>query len=206
MSLYTDLALALDRAQRTGRLPSIVIGVVTNNEDPDNQGRVKVKFPWLADNEESTWARLVVPMAGKERGFFFIPEVDDEVVVAFEHGQADRPYVLGSLWNGVDLPPTDAGDGRDQRVLKSRSGHILRLGDKDGEEKVEIIDKTGNNKIIIDTSGNTITISSDKDIELKAPQGKVLIDAKEFEIKSSAAGKVEAGGTLTVKGSTVNIN
>src|SRR5205085_2988322 len=125
-------------------ISGVVVGVVTNNQDdPDGLGRVKVKFPWLSNDEESFWARVAVPMAGKERGFYFLPEVEDEVLVAFEHGDPRFPYVLGSLWNGQDKPP-EKNDGKNNvRVIKSRSGHVIRLNDEDGKEKIESIDKSG---------------------------------------------------------------
>lgn len=193
----------------------IMTGVVTNNQDPDGLGRVKVKIPRLSGDDESNWARVATFMAGKERGAFFLPEVDDEVLVAFECGDINMPYVIGALWNGVDKPFETNSDGKnDKRVIKSRSGHLIRLDDKDGAEKIEIIDKTEKNLITIDTASNKIIISSDKDIEISAENGKVTINAQEIEIKSSAATKVEAGAgmdlkasaKMTVKGATVEIN
>jgi uncharacterized protein involved in type VI secretion and phage assembly len=214
VSLYRELTQPLAKLAAAGRLPAVVPGVVTNNQDPDSLGRVKVSFPWLAEGEETAWARLVTPVAGAQRGLFWLPEVGDEVLLAFEHGDPGRPYVLGGLWNGADTPPTDAGDGRDVRVLKSRSGHLVRLDDSSGAEKIEIVDKSGDNSIVVDTAANTITLKSGKDIRLKAPQGKILLEAQEIQVNSSAATKVEASGSLTVqasgsltlKGSTVSIN
>jgi uncharacterized protein involved in type VI secretion and phage assembly len=197
------------------RIAGVVVGVVTNNQDPEKMGRVKVKFPWLSDEDESDWARVATPMAGNGRGVFFLPEVEDEVLVAFQYGDPRFPYVVGALWNGTDAPPADNADGKNSlRVIKSRSGHVLRLTDEDGKEKIEVIDKTGKNSIVIDTSQNTLTITADKDIVLSAPQGTIKLDAQKVEIKSSADAKVEAGagmdlkasGQMTVKGATVNIN
>ena len=119
----------------------MVVGIVTNNQDPDGMGRIKVRLPFSSDTDESNWARIAVPMAGKDRGFYFLPEIDDEVLVAFEHGDPRFPFILGALWNGQDTPPANNDDGKnDVRVIKSRSGHVIRLTDKDGEEKIEIID------------------------------------------------------------------
>jgi len=206
---------ALLECDHTARITGVVVGVVTNNQDPDGLGRVKVKFPWLSDADESTWARLVSPMAGKERGLYVLPEVDDEVLVVFEHGDVRFPYVLGALWNGKDKPPADNSDGKNNvRLLKSRSGHVIRLSDEDGKEKIEIIDKSEKNSIVFDTANNTITLTADKDIILSAPQGTIKLDGQKIEAKSSADAKVEAGagmdvkasGTLNIKGATVNIN
>lgn len=201
--------------ERAARFAGVVVGVVTNNQDPEKMGRVKVKFPWLSDEDESNWARVASPMAGKERGLFLLPEVDDEVLVAFEHGDPRFPYVVGSLWNGTDAPPAENADGKNNvRVLKSRSGHVIRLTDEDGKEKIEIIDKSEKNSIVIDTSQNTLTITTDKDIVLAAAKGSIKLDAQKVEIKSSADTKIEAGAgmdlkasaQMNVKGATVNIN
>lgn len=197
------------------RLYGVVVGRVTNNQDPDNLGRVKVKFPWLSDSDESFWARLATPMAGNQRGMYFLPEVDDEVLVAFEQGDLRFPYILGGLWGGKDHPPTDNGDGKNNlRLIQSRSGHTIRLNDEDGKETIEIIDKTAKNKIVIDTSKNTISITTDKDITLSAPQGKITLDAQNLELTSSANTKIEAkagvdvkaNGTMNLKGTTINLN
>lgn len=215
MNLFDLVGGVENEEARTGRISGVVIGVVTNNQDPDNLGRVKVKFPWLSADDESFWARIAAPMAGKERGTYFLPEVDDEVLVAFEHGDIRFPYVLGALWNGKDAPPATNGDGKNNvRMIKSRSGHVVKLNDEDGKETIEIIDKTEKNSIVIDTSKNTITITTDKDITLSASKGTIKLDAQNVEIKSSSATKitasgdmnVEATGTMTIKGQTVNIN
>ena len=205
--------LSADGGASASRISGVVVGVVTNNQDPSGLGRVKVKFPWLSDSEESFWARVAAPMAGKGRGFYFLPEVEDEVLIAFEHGDARFPYVLGSLWNGQDKPPED-GAVLDRRVLKSTTGHAVVLDDTKDKEKIEIIDKSGKNTIVIDTAKNTITITSDKDITLSASNGTIKLEAKKIEIKSSADTAIEAGagmdvkatGTMNVKGAMVNIN
>jgi uncharacterized protein involved in type VI secretion and phage assembly len=85
-----------------GRITGVVIGIVTNNQDPDRLGRVKVRFPWLSGGTESHWARVATPMAGNGRGLYFLPEVDDEVLVLFERGDVRFPFVIGALWNGKD--------------------------------------------------------------------------------------------------------
>jgi uncharacterized protein involved in type VI secretion and phage assembly len=163
----------------------VMVGIVTDNQDKEKLGRVKVKLIQLGNELESNWARVATFMAGKERGAYFLPEKDDEVLVAFEKGDITKPYVIGSLWNGKDKPIVTDDPKNDKRVIKSRSGHIIRLDDKDGEEKLEIIDKTGKNLLVFDSKNNKITISSDKDLELVAKNGKVTIDAKEVEIKTS---------------------
>ena len=160
-----------------GRCFGVVVGIVTNNQDPEKLGRIKVKFPWLSDDDESNWARVASPMAGPQRGMYFLPEVEDEVLVMFEYGQMDRPFVIGSLWNKQDKPPTDNEDGKnDKRLIQSRSGHTILFHDKAGEEKIVIADKTGVNTIVIDAKENSITIAAEKDFIIKA-NGNIMIEA-----------------------------
>jgi uncharacterized protein involved in type VI secretion and phage assembly len=213
-----DLLMPPGVEQIGKKIYGVVIGIVTNNQDPDGLGRVKVCFPWLSDEDESWWARIATLMAGNERGAYFLPEVGDEVLVAFEHGNIRFPYVLGALWNGQDAPPESEplnGDGKVvKRVIKSRSGHVIRLDDTDGEEKIEIIDSSGNNKIIISTSDNTITVAADADIIIQSSSGKLKLSGNGIEITSQAEVKIEAsqnmdlkaGPQLNIKGSMVNIN
>jgi len=182
-----------------GRVHGVVIGIVTNNRDPEGLHRVKVKFPWLSGADESHWARVAAAMAGNDRGAYFLPEVDDEVLVAFEHGSVDHPFVLGSLWNGRDKPPEANDNGsNDHRGFKSRSGHVLRLGDAAGRESVEIIDKTGSNRIVITSSDNKICIEAVGDIDVVSSTGKLTLSGLSVEIQSQTGVKVQAGTTVDV--------
>jgi phage protein D/phage baseplate assembly protein gpV len=198
-----------------GRTAGVIVGLVLDNKDEQGLGRLKIKYPGSSDDEIGHWARLVGLMAGGGRGTFFLPEKDDEVLVAFEQGDINRPYVLGALWNGKDKPPDTNADGKNNlRFIKSRSGHVVRFDDTDGSELIEIIDKSGNNKIVFDTAKNTIAIKSAQDVVIEAPNGKISLNAQSVDVKSSAETKVEAQttmdlkatGTTTVKGATVNIN
>lgn len=186
----------------------IVIGVVIDLDDTDGLGRVRVRFPHL-DDAPSTWARLATPMAGKGRGLFFRPEKDDEVLVAFEHGDPRRPYVLGGLWSKPDPPPADDGRRVDNnwRFFQSRSGHLLKFDDTSGQERIEIVAK-GQQQIVIDASGDKISITcSSGDVAISAPSGKVSIDAGTVDIKASQSMSLVAqGGAMTIKGVTVAIN
>lgn len=197
------------------RIYGVVVGIVTNNQDPDGLGRVRLRFPWLSAEDESGWARIASLMAGADRGAYFLPEVDDEVLVAFEQGDVRFPYVLGALWNGKDKPPGNNEDGNNnQRLLKSRSGHLLRLDDSEGEEKIEIIASSGNCRITLDANANTITLDADNDVVIRAGNGKLSLSGNRVEISSQAevtieAGQnmdIKAGAQLNLKGQIININ
>jgi phage baseplate assembly protein V len=197
------------------RFFGVTIGIVTNNKDPDGLGRVKTSLPWMADQVESDWARVVTPMAGAGRGIYFLPEVNDEVLVAFEHGNPDTPYVLGGLWNGKDKPPESNSDGKnDRRAIRSRSGNVIRLSDTDGDAKIEIIDSSGKNTIVISAKNNSITITAASDVTIQSNNGKLKLSGNGVEITSTSTVKVEASqsmdlkssGQLNVKGTVVNIN
>jgi uncharacterized protein involved in type VI secretion and phage assembly len=213
---FEDMQKFLVSSEQPKRLFGVVVAVVTNNEDPDKLGRVKVKFPWLSDEDESHWARVLTPMAGKDRGVYFLPEVEDEVLVAFEHGLVHAPYVIGALWNGQDAPPATNDDGGNNiRVIKSRSGHVIRLDDTEGEEKIEIIDKSEANSIVIDTKDNAISIKTEGNITLESSQGDIIIKGQNVEveatgqdIKTKAAANInaEAGAQCNISGSKINLN
>lgn len=205
--------------ERNGAMRGVSVGIVTNNRDPEGQGRVKLTYPWRDADDESDWARTAMPMAGEGRGTYFLPEVDDEVLVAFEDGDIHHPYVLGSLWNGADTPPADNADGKnDVRKITSRKGHEVELNDGDGGgrvvittaaghrivlddesggERISIADRTGQNKIEFDSVGNEIAIES---------AAKVSVESTLLELKGNGNVNIEASGVLSLKGSLVTIN
>jgi phage protein D len=200
---------------------NIVVGVVTDNKDPDNLGRVKVKYPWLTEEHTSFWARQSAPMAGPGRGFYFLPEVDDEVLVAFEHGEISRPYIIGALWNGKDscIEGNDkaVGGGKvNRRTIKTRIGHTILLDDTDGKGEMSLTTKDGrvvilddkNSRITVtDKAGNKITIDTgDNSIAMEC-QGNFTLDAKgKVSIQGAQGVDVKTPAILTVQGSQVNIN
>ena len=204
-----------DRPERQ-RFAGLFVAIVTNNQDPEKLGRIRLKYPWLSDTDESDWVRVAAPMAGNDRGVFFLPEVGDEVVVGFVQGDMHVPIVLGGLWGGKDRPPATNEDGKNNlRLVKSRSGHVIRLDDTDGAEKIEVIDKSGKNSVTIDTQSNTITIKAATDLVLEAENGKVSIKGASVEVTATKQGvKVEGQTTVdvngaqqvNVKGGTVNLN
>ncbi|MEE8421806.1 MAG: VgrG-related protein [Dehalococcoidia bacterium] len=197
-------------------VPQIRTAIVTDNNDPDKLGRVKVTFPTLPVELDSDWCRLLTAGAGPEAGLFWIPEVDDEVLVI--GSDMDQLFVLGSLWNGKDKPPPapgapDATGGEVQitsRVIRSRSGHLIELRDEEGSERILIRDKSEKNFIVFDTKAESITIESAKDITLKA-KGDIKLDATgkldivskgAMSLKGEAAVAFKAGQGLAVEAGT----
>jgi uncharacterized protein involved in type VI secretion and phage assembly len=198
-------------------MPGLVEAIVVDNVDPDKLGRVKLKFPLLPDMPESFWARLVMPMAGQKRGWMTIPEKDDEVLVAFVHGDINHAIVIGSLYNGVDVPPYANEDGNnDLRVFQSRSGHRLTFDDKSGDERIELIVHNEEIRVVWDAKEKVLSLYSGKDIIVEAKE-TISMKCKDFiveaektinaksgkttEVKAGSACTVDGGSSLTLKGS-----
>jgi uncharacterized protein involved in type VI secretion and phage assembly len=173
-------------------MKGVAIGLVKDVNDPDGLGRIKVEFPWLGDDVQSNWARIANSLAGPERGAWFLPEVGDEALLAFEQDDIRRPYVLGFLWNGSDAPPSTEPT---ERVLKTVSGHKLTFNDDENAASITVEDASGVNKIVLDKDG--IKIETKKDFSLTA--NKVVIEAKTtVDLKATAK--------LTAKGNPVHLN
>ena len=162
---------------------SLVIGLVTNNDDPNGLGRVKVKFPTLTDSDESTWAKVVSAGAGPSRGFQCTPEVGDEVLLGFEHDDVRRPVLLGGLWNTSDKPPREAVSGGQvaTRAWVSRNGHFVEMNDTPNEDSV---------KLALGDGSSSMSITRDIEIETK---GRLLMKASSVEIKAAGEVKVTGG-------------
>ena len=200
-----------------GGMRGVAVGVVTDNEDPDGMGRVRLEFPWRDAEDASAWARVASPMAGPEMGAYFLPEVGDEVLVAFEDGDVHHPYVLGSLWNGEDRPPAENDGDNDVRTIRSRSGHEVTLDDDDREGGVTIRSAAGQEIRLDDSSGaETVTITDSAGQAVLTAEGTgtvtlaagatLKLEAPMLELAADGNLTVEAGGVLTLKGSIVRIN
>lgn len=190
------------------RANGILIGIVSSLEDKDNLGRVTVQYPYLGE-QESDQARLATLMAGNGFGTYFLPEVGDEVLVAFEQNDPRRPYILGSLWNQPDPPPK--GDGKQKennlRFIQSRSGHKIILDDTKGKEKIVLIDKDGQRQIVIDSGAQRIEVLCDQgNVDIKAPNGDLTIEARSITIKATTNLNVIANGVTKIEGQLVKIN
>ncbi len=214
------LAEQLNLGSLGDRWHGVVTALVTNTDDLKGWGRVKVKFPWMADDAESDWARILGIGGGPDAGLYMVPAVGDEVLVIFAHGDFSQPFVLGGLWNGSDRPPHEVGKARRGekplvRTWHSRSGHWMAMFDDaskkveivtaggrcftldDANQKVEIRSK-GGQVITLDDKSGMISIASDKEMELKTGGNLSIQASKNLDI--------EAGGQVNIKGATVNLN
>lgn len=224
------------------RIFGVVIGIVIDNKDPEGLYRVKVKFPWVmesggytdsADKEDfpSTWARVATMMAGPDRGAFWLPEVDDEVLLAFEHGDLRRPFVVGCLWSPVDKTIHDnkSQDGKNNyRTFFSRSGHVLQFIDEEGKERIVLQTKAGSGEaatahksrsghfIVLDATGGAEKIeiydgkqenyvlidSTNNKIEIKSANGDITLSAPNGTIKLECKTLETSSSTTTTLKST----
>jgi len=145
---------------RPDRMRGLVIGTVVAVVDNANQGRIQVQFPWLDDQLKSTWASVVAPFAGSDRGLFWMPEIGDEVVVGFLHGDFSQAFVLGAMWNGVSGAPSP--DPR-QRMIRSKNGHTIRFIDStpnSGNQGALIVEDAHGNRVVMTNSLMRITAQS----------------------------------------------
>lgn len=228
--LLSDMFSGSGKAgENGGGWHGVVTAIVTNNNSTEGDyGMVKLKYPWLDSDNESFWARVAFPGGGKERGLYIMPEVDDEVLVAFEQGNFDRPYVLGGLHNGKDAPPTAIGQTVTggltyARTLKSRTGHTITLYDDNaGQEYIEIKDAKANTQIKFDTTNKKITLESKGEIEIKgqsnismksttgnitieASAGNVNIKGIQFVAEGSSSADLKSNGQTNVQGTMTNV-
>jgi phage baseplate assembly protein gpV len=185
----------------------MVVAKVTANDDPDKLGRVKLMFPWLSDDYESDWARVVQLGAGPDSGAVFLPEVHDEVLVAFEFGDVRRPYVLGGLYNGVDKPRLGDGlfdNGKvKRRGFVSRKGHRFVLFDDAGKSGIALLSSDGKLRLSLNETTGEIHIYGDPKVTIEAKNIKLKADidlsleAPKIAIKADAAVDID-GGMITL--------
>ena len=216
----------LQRSAPVQRWPGAVTGIVTNTDDPKGWGRVKVKYPWLSEEEESNWARVAAAGAGPTCGLAVVPAIDDEVLVVFQHGDFDQPVVVGGLWNGKDrLPAAVTGAATGEKPLvrswRSRTGHHITLHDN-AANKLEIatshghaltlddagkkitLRSAGGLEIVLDDSGK-IVVSSSGSVEVTAGS-ELILKGMSVKVEASASLSVQAGGAVSIKGASVSLN
>lgn len=213
------------------RMMGNMVAIVTNNVDPEDRYRVKVKYPWMEDSVESFWARIGTGLGGAEIGQFFLPEVDDEVLVSFQEGDIERPVLVGSLYNGKDKSPRDItyspdhvvdpipnnqqGGKNDFRFIRSRMWHHLMFKDRDGEGSISLRTKKTHELYLDDTDGKEKIRLYDmeqkqwleidvpgKIITLQTDTGDILIKAKKTITMDCEDLVVKAKKTIKVTSGT----
>ena len=180
-----------------GVYPALVKDVA----DPDGQGRVKVSLPWSPDGSGTgyeAWARLATMMAGNNRGSWFIPDVNDEVLLAFGAGDPRQPFVVGAMWNGQDAAPHSMdGAGKNEiKKLRSRNGVIITLDDKDGQEKLQL-ETPGGQKITLKDGPGAITIEDSNGNSIKLESAGVTVTAS-AKVTVNASTVAVSAGMVTV--------
>lgn len=195
----------------SGLQPFPVVGIVTGNVDPEELGRIQVKFPVLHEEPMSFWIRQISPNAGIERGLYALPEVDDEVIVMFMQGDANTGVIMGQVWNGVDKPPAEAKDGlpgpaktypmslskdtftdgskdlasNDRRLWKSRSGHLFVFDDTSGAETIQIWDKDHNLAFVFDSKESRILLTNATgDINIRCAKNLIIEAGENIQFKA----------------------
>ncbi len=201
----TELALPPQRQERHP-FRYIQCGVVTDNNDPENLGRVKVRLSWHRADQETEFLRCMTFDGGRTRGWFALPEVDDEVVVAYERGNPDAPIVLGSLYNKRDTPPLSsseclAGGAVSKKVFRTRLGNQIVFVDEDGKETIAITQKDGTNAVLLSMDGPCIAIESSGDITLKGANITLESASGDIVLKSGGALKGTAQSDIELKAS-----
>lgn len=181
------------------KIHGVLVGLVTNINDPDKLGRAKVKFLLRESEQESDWIRIATPMAGADRGMLFLPEVNDEVLLAFNNGNVEEPFIIGALWNGQDKPPEasplDSNGKVNIRKIKSRAGNEIILTDESNQEKIELHTPKGK-KILFDDGAKKIELADDN------AQNKLTIDTNANSISLQAGSKV----TIKVNSCTIEVD
>lgn len=191
----------------THRWYGVYPGLVLDPFDPERLGRVKVALPWIPDaggisgfgkgGRWEGWARLATLAAGEDRGSWFLPEVDDEVLVAFEAGHPSRPVVVGTLWNGRDTPPVAADQENRVKLLRTRGGSEIRFHDDEGEESVEIRTSGGESIRLENAGGGTVRIRDSHGNRVRLGSGGIILE-------SPADIRLE-GSSITLKAGSVAV-
>uniref|UniRef100_UPI0011AEEAC5 phage baseplate assembly protein V n=1 Tax=Aquimarina sp. I32.4 TaxID=2053903 RepID=UPI0011AEEAC5 len=176
---------------------------VVENSDPDGLGRIRVQFAWQKPlGERTPWLRMMTPHAGADKGFHFIPEINEEVMVGFEGGNAERPFVLGALYNGSQNPSAWQSQNNNIKAIRTRSDHTIKLDDTSGAEMITITDKN-NNIIQIDTAGKSIMISAPENVSIVAKN--IELNASEsISIGASDSVNVNAGEDVSVTAKNIH--
>ncbi len=199
-------------------LPGVTVGVVSDVKDPTRKGRVKVTFPWLSGEYATDWARVAAPGAGSDRGLAWLPEVNDEVLVAFDHGDTRTPYVLGGLWSGRAAPPlaqrlVDPSGRTAVRALHSRTGQRLVLSDETGRTGATLASGDDTMSVALDGATTTVTVDSRGSVVIKGALdvdvtsgGRLLLEGRSGVEIRGATVSVQAAGQVALQGAVIKLN
>jgi len=189
------LNLALGLTAASSHYYGVYPATVADNQDPDGQGRVRIRLPWSPDAAGSSyeiWARLATTMAGNNRGTWFVPEVGDEVLVAFEAGEPSRPYVVGSLWNGVDAPPQSMDAENNVRAVVSRSGIRITLDDTQGGVTLRLETPGGQKMTFADSPPSVVVEDGNGNSCRMESQGITVTTGAKVTVNAATA-EIDAG-------------
>jgi uncharacterized protein involved in type VI secretion and phage assembly len=184
------------------RFYGVVEGIVTENSDPDGEGKVRVKYPSFDEHMNSEWCRILQPYAGKGYGMFFVPEKGDEVVVAFAHGDMRLPIILGGVYNGLDKPPSHRDASTDEKMIRTKGGHQVLLNDSKDSHQIKIT-TNGGHEIDLNDKEQTVSVTS------SGGQSITLDDqAGSITVKTSGGQSItlDPGGGVTISAMTVTID
>jgi uncharacterized protein involved in type VI secretion and phage assembly len=209
------------------RVYGLTLGTVKSLRDPKFLGRAQVSFPWLSSSVDSAWAPIATAWAGRNRGTYLLPEVGDNVVVAFLHGDLKHPYIVGFVWDDDNRPPETSPDldrrdlksksghklvfddftGRQSLTLQSQGGHTVKLDDTAGAMKISISDSAQQLSIVLDSVTGKVTVSSTSgEIALSAPAGRISLNAANIDIHATGSLSLKGDGAVSVTGAVVKIN
>lgn len=190
----------------------VYAAIVDDGKDPEGRGRVRLRLPWIEASYVTQWCTVAQIYAGNGYGAYWIPEEEDQVIIAFLGGELRQPIVIGSLYSRDVIPHAARESGQDPKYFRTKGGHMLLMEDGTGK-KIELVDSTGNNSVLIDSEANTITVKAQADVNVEAGanvsvkgSGEVTIEATGNLTLKGAAIKIEATGTVTVSGATINLN
>ena len=191
----TDISI-VNRAQSQ-------IAIVTDTTDPEGMSRIQVQFPWqVATNVTSPWMRVATPYAGANRGFHFLPEIGEEVLVGFENGEVERPFMQAALYTGTNKPEDFQTDANNVKAIRTRSGHTIELNDIEGEEKINIYDNEGS-IITFDTQAKSLTINSVETIDIGAKNINIVAEENiNIQAQGNIAQAAEGDMSLQSEGAT----
>jgi uncharacterized protein involved in type VI secretion and phage assembly len=193
--------------------PGITVGTVSDTNDPQGLGRIRVLLSLKGPQIQSDWLQIMSFFAGPDCGAFFMPQKGDSVLLAFADADPSKPYVLGFLWNGAQKPPVPQARQQELRVIKTKLGKTIQFDDG-AQGNITIIDNK-NNKVVIDTATNKITLESQGDIEINA-KGKITISGAQVLVQTtpgtvkadlSATGMQLNGGTsIKLNAAMIDLN